>query len=63
MDDTMLDTYGMVVAAFSIKDKANRERFFEKTFIVTNVSLEVVFRMPFLILSRVDVNFLGRELQ
>ena len=44
----MLDTYGMVVAAFSVKDKANRVRFFEETFLVANVSPEVVLGMPFL---------------
>ena len=44
MDDTMLDTHGMVVAAFLVVDKANRVRFFEETFLVANVSPEVVLR-------------------
>ena len=44
-------------------DKANRVRFFEKAFLVANVSQEVVFEMPFLILSGADVDFLGRKLQ
>ena len=52
----------MVVAAFSVKDKANRVRFFEKTFLVANVSPKVVLGMPFLTLSSADVDFLGREL-
>ena len=30
IDGTTLDTYGMVVAAFSVTDKANRVRFFER---------------------------------
>ena len=29
-DGTTLDTYGMVVAAFLVTDKANRVRFFER---------------------------------
>ena len=57
----MLDTFKMVVAVFSVTDKANQVKFFEETFLVTNVSLEVVFIMPFLTLSDTDVNFLGQE--
>ena len=53
----------MVVAAFLVEDKANRVRFFEETFLVANVSLEVVLTMPFLTLSGADVDFLGRELR
>ena len=63
IDGTMLDTHEIVVAAFSVKDKANRVRFFEKTFLVANVSPEVVFGMLFLTLSGTDVDFSGRELR
>ena len=51
----------MVVAAFSVTDKANRVRFFEETFLVANINPEVVLGMPFLPLSGADVDFLGRE--
>ena len=61
-DSTMLETYEMVVAAFSVEDKANQVRFFEETFLVANISLEVVLGMLFLTLSGADVDFLGREL-
>ena len=53
----------MVVAAFSVEDKANRVRFFEETFLVANVSPEVVFEIPFLTLSSADVDLSGRKLQ
>ena len=53
----------MVVAAFSMKDKANRVRFFEETFLVANISPKVVFGMPFLTLSSANVDFLGWELR
>ena len=62
IDGSMLDTYGMVVAAFSVTDKANQVRFFEKTFLVANVSPEVVFGMLFLNLSSADVDFLDQDL-
>ena len=63
IDNTMLTTYGIVVAAFLIEDKANRVRFFEKIFLVANVSPEVVHGMPFLILNSANVDFLGREIR
>ena len=63
IDGTTLDTYGMVVVPFSVTDKANRVRFFEKTFLVANVSPEVVFGMLFLTLSNADVDFLDRDLR
>ena len=53
----------MVVAAFLMKDKANQVKFFEESFLIANISPEVVHGMPFLTLSGADVNFLGRKLQ
>ena len=63
IDGTTLDTYGMVVAAFSVEDKTNWVRFFEKTFLVANVSPEVVLEIPFLTLSGADIDVLGWELR
>ena len=59
----ILNTFRIVVIAFSVTDKANRVRFFKETFLVANVSLEVVFEMLFLTLSGADVDFSGRELR
>ena len=53
----------MGVAAFSVIDKANRVKSFEKTFLVANVSSDVVFGMLFLTLSGVNIDFLGWELR
>ena len=54
---TTLDNYEMVVAAFSVVDKANRVRFFEKTLLMANFSLEVVLEMPFFTLSDANIDF------
>ena len=59
----MLDNHGMVVVAFSVENKTNWVRFYEKTFLVANVSPEVVLEMFFFTLSVVDVDFSGRKLQ
>ena len=63
IDSTTLDTYGIIVAAFLMEDKANWVKFFEETFMVANVSPEVVFRMPFLTLSGANVDFSSWKLR
>ena len=62
IDGTTLDTHGVVVAAFSVMDKANWVKFFKKTFLVANISPKVVFRMLFLTLTSADVDFSDWEL-
>ena len=42
IDGTILNNYGMVLAAFSVINKANQGIFFEETFLMANVSLEIV---------------------
>ena len=62
IDGTTLDTYKIIVAVVSVTNKANQVRFFEKTFLVANVSPKVVFGMFFLILSSINVNLTGQKL-
>ena len=59
----MLDTYEIVITAFSVTDKINQVRFFEETFLVANVSPEVVFGMLFITLNGAVVDFLDCELK
>ena len=60
---TILDTYEIVVAAFLVMDKTNQVRFFEKIFLVANVSPKVVLRIFFLNFSSADIDFAGWELR
>ena len=59
---TTLNTFEIVVAVFSMANKANQIRFFEKTFLLANVSLEIVFEMLFPTLSSANVDFLDQKL-
>ena len=61
IDGTMLNTFGIIVVAFSVMHKTHRVRFLEKTFLIANVSPEVVLEMLFFTLSGIDINFLGQE--
>ena len=56
--DATLDTYEIVVIAFLLTNKTNELKFIEKTFMMANICLEVVFGMFFLILSDANVKFL-----
>ncbi len=63
IDGTTLETYEMIVSTFSVLDKDGRERFFEESFLLADVKPNIVFKMPFLTISNVDVDFQARDLQ
>ena len=62
IDGTTFETYGMMIAAFLVTDQADRVKFFEKTFLVVNVSPDVILGILFLTLNGADVDFPKREL-
>ena len=53
----------MLVAVFSVVDKANQVKFFEETFLVVDVSPEIVFEMLLVTLSDAAIDFLVQELR
>ena len=55
IDGSSLATYGMVIAAFQVVDKLGRSRFFQETFLLADISMEVVLDMLFLSFSNTDV--------
>ena len=57
-----LDTFGMVIADCSVKDKLKRVRFFYKTFLLANIGLDVAVGMCFLTLSKADIRFTEQKL-
>lgn len=57
-----LNIYKIVVVAFLVTNKANQIRFFKKTFLFANDSLEIVLEILFFTLSDADIDFLGQEL-
>ncbi len=57
IDGLLLETYGIVLASFLLLDNLGRVRFFEKTFLLAESSIEVVLGIPFLSLNNVNVKF------
>ena len=62
IDGSTLETFGIVIADFEIKDKASRPRFFQETFLVANTKFEVILKMLFLKISNADMSFCERTL-
>ena len=51
IDGSHLDTFRIIIADYSVKNKLERVRFFHETFLLANISLEVVMGMLFLTFS------------
>ena len=62
IDGSHLNTFGMVIAGFSLQDKLGKVRFFQETFLVADTRMEVVLGMLFLTFSNADIRFAEREL-
>ncbi len=63
IDGITLKTYEIVVSTFSVLDKDGRMRFFEKSFLLTNIKSDMVFEISFLTMSNADVDFKTWDLQ
>lgn len=49
--------YGIIIARFLLKNSEKKVWFFEETFLLANISIEVILRMLFLTLSNANVLF------
>ena len=63
IDGTILKTHKMVVSIFFLSNKDNKERFFEKSFLLADIKLDVVLEILFPIMNNADVDFQVRNLQ
>ena len=57
IDSWKLDTFSMIIASFSGKNKKRRSYFFKKTFLLTSISMDIIQEMPFFTLSHVEIDF------
>lgn len=53
----------MVVATFFVLDKDNKERFFEKNFLLADVKPNMVLSISFSIISNANIDFQAWHLQ
>ncbi len=57
IDGLPLGTNNMTSTEFSLQNNQKKVRFFEKTFLLANTSIEVVLGMLFLSFSNTDIKF------
>lgn len=62
IDSLPLKIYGMVTTGYLVYDKLDRPRFFEKTFLLVDISMEVVLEMSFLFLNNANLQFSAKKL-
>lgn len=55
--------YGIVVANLSLQNKYDKDRFFEKTFLLANTSMKIVLGILFFSLSNANIWFVKRKLK
>ena len=61
-DGLKLETYSMVVISFSMENKEGNSRFFKKTFLLADISKDIILGMTFFILNNTEINFVGHYL-
>lgn len=62
VDDSIFETFGIVLASFKVENKLSRSRFFQKSFLLADTSIDVLLEMSFLILSNANIRFAGKKL-
>lgn len=62
IDGLIFEIFEIVIAFFSTDDRVERSRFFEKTFLLADISIDIALGILFLTLNNVKINFLEREL-
>ena len=55
IDGSTFETFGIVLADFQVENKLRKAWFFQETFLLADISAEVVLYMPFLTLSNAEV--------
>ena len=62
IDSSTLKTFEKILASFQIKDTFEKARFFQKTFLLADLNIEIVLEMLFLTLSNADIKFAWKKL-
>ena len=62
IDGSTFKTFQIVLASFQVEEKLRRARFFQKTFLLADTSVEVVLGMPYLTLNNTDIHFIDKNL-
>ena len=62
IDGSFFKTFYMVIASFLVLNKLNRACIFFKTFVLVDISIKIVFDIPFLIFNNANIKFANKQL-
>ena len=62
IDRSSVAIYGIVIAAFQVVNKLDRSRFFQESFLSTNISIQLILSMLFVIFSNADMQCVEKKL-
>ena len=51
--------FGIIIASFSVEDKEKKSRFFEETFLLADISIDIALRTSFFTLSNDEIDLVG----
>lgn len=57
IDNSHLEIFCTIIASFLVDNKDGKSRFFEEIFLLAEVSIDIVFKISYLILSNVQIYF------
>ena len=62
IDSSTLETFEMVLASFQVENTLGKARFFQETFLLADLGVEIVLEMPFLTFNNTDIKFAQKKL-
>ena len=62
INGSSLKLFGIVIASFQVKNKLGEDRFFQKMFLLVDISMDLVFETLFLTLSNANRQFADKKL-
>ena len=62
INNSTLKTFKIILASFQVENKLGEPRFFQETFLLIDLSMEVVLGMPFLTFNNANIQFAYKEL-
>lgn len=61
IDYSRLEIFGLVITFVVVDNKDKKFRFFEEVFLLANINIGITFKIFFLILSNIKIEFNNRE--
>ena len=62
IEKLLLETFAMIITGFQVINKLNKIWFFQEIFLLANISIKMVLKISFFIVSNIDVYFNKRKL-